>query len=318
MVAAVIYAFDPNASLALGALENTPDGTRTVDIELRSIHDGTTRLTAIDVINLPSGRKVDMSAIDAADSKRFDVKADAMLLCSNTGFEADAISKAKRKKIGLIAVLRQGDKRINATIEEQIYLRKITLVEPTTVTFERDKPFPDLDYTDDSLQYEGGSVIAWLRLKAAQIIIFNPMLERKVTAQFNLKKSTPFDVGNQKVMIHRWSITFHPHAQWLTQIVQLDAKAGIYDYVRGRMRLTTGSNSYTISGIDFDKATPLANPPEINDLGVGLLPGEIDTASIAIQGWTIAKGIKLANMDSLIVPQDLNPKTPKLIMQSSQ
>ena len=134
LVAAIIYAFEPTASLSVGALENTPDGARTVDIELRSIHDGKPTLTAIDIINLPLSRKADIATVDAADSKRSDIRADAMLLCSNTGFEVDAISKAKRKKIGLISVLRQGDKRINAVIEEEIYLREVRL-HPITFTY---------------------------------------------------------------------------------------------------------------------------------------------------------------------------------------
>jgi hypothetical protein len=94
--------------------------------------------------------------------------------------------------------------------------------------------------------------------------------------------------------------------------VQLDAKAGIYDYVRGRVRLAPGSNSYTISGINFETATPLSYTPEINEFGVGLSPGEIDTELVYVQGLTDA-GVR-ADLDSLMVPKDVNPRTPTLVM----
>jgi len=119
-------------------------------------------------------------------------------------------------------------------------------------------------------------------------------------------------------MIHRWSISFYPQTQWLTQIVRLDAKAGIYDYIRGRVRLAPGSNSYTITGVDFDKATPISNPPEMPELGVGLIPGEIDTALAYIQGLAITSRTKAAELDRLVVLEDLNPKTPTLLTPLSQ
>jgi hypothetical protein len=310
LVASVIYAFEPAASLSVGALESTPDGVRTVDVEIRAIHNGKPTLTAVDILNLPNGRRAGVTVVDAADSKRADIKADAMLLCSDTGFEPEAISKAKRKHIGLISILRQGDKRITAAIEEQIYLRKVTLVGPVNITFDRDKPLSELRYDENSLQYQGGSVTAWIEMKAAQIILLNPGLEKRVTAQFDLRTSMPFSIGGQQVMIHRWSITFQPQTQWLAQTVQFDAKAGIYDYVRGRIRLAPGSNSYTISGINFGKAAPLDYAPETGELGVGLIPGEVDTALVDIQGLAIPAGVKLADLDRLIVPEDLNPRAP--------
>jgi hypothetical protein len=189
------------------------------------------------------------------------------------------------------------------------------LVEPVTVTFDRDTTHQDLRYDESSLLYNGGSVIGWLRLRAAQIVVFNPSLQGPVVARFNLKQSALFSIGGQDVMIHSWSINFHPHTQWLKQTVQLDAKAGIYDYIRGRVRFTPGSNSYTISGIDFDKAIPLSYAPEMHEIGVGLMPGEIDAALVYVQGLAPAQGVKIADLDNLIVPNDLNPKNPQLLMQ---
>jgi hypothetical protein len=67
LVAAVIHAADPNATLAVGALVSTPDGIRTVDIEVRSANPP--MFTAIDIVELPDGQVAGVSVVDAADSK---------------------------------------------------------------------------------------------------------------------------------------------------------------------------------------------------------------------------------------------------------
>jgi len=103
-----------------------------------------------------------VEVVDAADSKKADIRVTAMLICSNTGFDSVAIAKAKRKKIGLISVLRQGDKRVKAIIEEEIYLRKID-INPLTFTY-NGSDLKDLNPNPYELTYNGGSVDAWFML----------------------------------------------------------------------------------------------------------------------------------------------------------
>jgi hypothetical protein len=306
LVGSVVYALDPHATLSVGNLVDTPDGVRTVDIELRSSgKDGAPLLTAIDVIDLPPGRKADITAVDAADSKRADIKADATLLCSNTGFQQDAISKAKRKNIGLISVLRQGDKRVKGVIEEEIYLRKID-INPVNITWNGDN-LQNLNPNPDVLEYKGGSVVAWLQLKASLIAGTNPELTFGITNTFNFKRPTDFYKNGKPITLRSMAVSFIPRVRWLSQTVQIDAQTGIYDYVRGRVMLTPGSNSYTIKGIDFDHATPLSTPPPIRALGVGLRPGEIDFALADVYGAP-AKGIEIAELDDIVRPEDLRLK----------
>ena len=303
LVASVTYAFDPHATLSVGNLVGTPDGIRTVDIEVRtSGKDGAPLLTAIDVIDLPSGRKVDIGAVDAADSKRSDIKADAMLLCSNTGFEPDAISKAKRKNIGLISILRQGDKRVKAIIEEEIYLRKIDIT-PVNITWNGDG-LQNLNPDPEVLDYNGGSVAAWLQLKASLVAGMNPELVASITDTFNLIKPTDFYKNGKRITLKSMAVSFTPRVQWLSQVVKLDAATGIYDYVRGRVLLAPGKNSYTISGIDFDHATPLSSPPPMRAVGIGLKPGGIDLILADVHGAP-TKETAIAKLDDIVRPEDL-------------
>jgi hypothetical protein len=304
LVASVIHAFDPHATISVGSLVDTPDGIRTVDIEVRSSSkDGAPFLTAIDIVDLPSGDKADITYVDAADSKRTDIKANAMLLCSNTGFEPDAISKAKRRKIGLISVLRQGDQRVKAIIEEEIYLRKVQL-DPFSATFNGNN-FQLLNGWAPA--YNGGLITDWLELEADLMAGLNPELTFQVKKDFNFKKPIYIYKDGKQITLTSMSVSFTPHVQWLSQTIQLDAKAGIYDYVRGRVRLAPGSNSYTISGIDFNHAKPLLFVPSFAELGVGLKPGELDFALSDISPGPLP-GTNIPHLDDLIRPEDLRLK----------
>jgi len=302
LVATVIHAFEPKADIKVGSWIAGPDGVRNVDIEVRSGVDGKRKLMVIKVVDLPGDRKAGVEVIDAFDSKRTDIQADIALVCSNTGFDSTAIRKAKRKGIVLISVLRQGDQRVKGIIEEEIYLRKIRL-DPMVTGYMGE---PQLPRQTHDLRYQGKSVDAWLQQQAALVVFAQPELSQEHTLKFNLKTPTEFEIKGRYVLIDWLYITFHPQTQWLSQTVGLDATTGIYDYLRGRVRLASGANSYTIKGINFDLATPLPTPPSLNDHGVGLLPGELDVCCVMVEGLNLPNGMEIPKLEDLVRPEDLN------------
>lgn len=315
LVAAVIHAFDPKAKLLVSASIEGPDGLRTVDIEVRSVVDGKQTLTAIDVVELPPAKKAGIETIDAADSKRTDINADNFLVCSNTGFDEAAIRKAKRKRIGVISVLRQGDQRVKAVIEEEIYLRKID-VAPITFTYDAatqkdGKRLRKLKPTLHALRYQDWSVDAWLQERIMEILVLNPYADKPIRVIFKLKQPSPFSINGQQIELKSISVTFHPKVQWLSQTVQIDATMGIYDYVRGRVRLAGGTQQYTLKDVNFDTAVPMASPPSISDLGVGLRPGEIDLGLMMLSGLNMSNQKSPSKFSELIRPEDLILKLPR-------
>jgi hypothetical protein len=310
LVGQVIHAFEPRAYISVAGAVLSPDGARTVDIQVWPINGGGGP-TVIDVIDRPDGRPVGIDAIDMAESKRRDVRAKAMLLCSNTGFDTLAIQKAKRTNIGLISVLKQGDKRIKGKILEEIYLRKINLGLPM-VEYEG-ATASDLDtlrqYVTGAhhVTYKGGSVAGWLQHRASMIVFDNPqVIWRPLIARFNLKEPTVFLVQGHQVTLRTLTIRFHPKVQWLSQLVALDAKNGIYDYLRGRVRLAGGPNSYVIEGVNFDTATPIPSPPPVSNVGVGLQPGEVDITLMMAEDIDLPKGRQIPRLEELVKPEDLS------------
>lgn len=304
LVAGVIGAFDPTAEIDQGPLLSTPDGRRTVDVAVRSSRGGTRTLIAVDILYLPNNHKGDIAAVDAADSKRADIKADTMLLCSNTGFESEAISKAKRKKIGLISIMRQGDKRIKAVIEEEVYLRKITIRNMKT-NFDGDFQRVKQQFNLWDLRYGNGSVNAWLLIATKNLLVIKPSFQHHVSLIFHMEQPVLADVNGAEVTLRSASVDFDQDIEWRSQVVKLEAKSGIYDYTHGRVLLTQGPNSYTISGLNFDTAKPITYQPPVDDLGVGMVPGQVDFRMAEVFAPELPKGTVIARMEPLIRPEDL-------------
>ena len=303
LVAATIHAFDPKSDIAVGALVATPDGTRKIDVQVRSSNS---RLTGIDIVDLPVGKKAGVEAVDAAHSKQADIKADAMIVCSNTGFDTLAIKKAKRMKIGLISVLRQGDQRIKALIEEVMYLRQVDL-NPISITYTGDKEKPSIA----DLKYQGEPVDTWLVFRAIRFATFNPTVDEPVEDTLALKNPTEFYHGDKRVTLRSFSIKFHPHVKWFSQTVQLDATTGIYDYLNGKVLLPLDGqmNAYVVKGINLETATPLSSPPDMSDFKGGLIPGEVSMQMIFFKNVPLGS-VKNYNpgrsaIDALVRPEDL-------------
>lgn len=310
LVVEVIHAFEPNAYMSVGGAVLGPDGARTVDIQVWPSSGAVRGPTIIDVIDHPDGQPVGVEVIDSADSKRRDVRANAMLLCSNTGFDALAVRKAKRANIGLISALKHGDQRVRGRIEEEVYLRKVK-VSPFTIEYEGSTADETeilrryLTSTHD-VTYTGGSVAKWLQERVMMIIMAHPKEEKPLKARFEFKSLTQFSVRGHQVVLRAVTIHFQPKVQWLSQTVTLDAKNGIYDYVRGRVKLSGGANSYVIGGVDFDKAKPISSPPEAPVPGVGLQRGEIDVSLMMVEGLDMPDGTQVAKLDDLVRPEDLS------------
>jgi len=136
----------------------------------------------------------------------------------------------------------------------------------------------------------------------------NPKLtDDRINATFAFKTPTMFDLNGKQIALKEIAVTFRAQVQWLAQTVQIDATEGIYDYVRGRARLTPGKNSYVIQGVDFNRARPLSSAPDAKDLGFGLIPGEIDFQLASVGGLALGETPnEAAELDDLIKPGDLS------------
>jgi hypothetical protein len=162
LVATMAKTFDPTADIKVGEWVEGPDGRLDMDVAIRGSMDGKPTLVVIECkdFDLTKSGKVGRPFIDALDSKRYDLQADAAFICSNSGFTKDALNKARRKGIGAISVLSATDSRVKVVIETEIYFRRVRLGE-RTITFHG----PDvrgLDIGLHELTYNGTAVDSWM------------------------------------------------------------------------------------------------------------------------------------------------------------
>jgi len=324
LVAEIIHAFEPRAHIVVGGAVIGPDGARSIDIQVWSAARQTSGPVALDVIDRPDGLPVGVDAVDTAHSRRDDINATAMLICSNTGFDDAALSKAKRTKIGLISVVSRGDTRVTGRIVEQIYLRKI---DPgginvrydglTAADGDRLRAMTDVR---EGLKYQGAPVLQWVFMRVSLALLANTMSpslmrdlkdDERITATFDFKTPTVFSAEGREVRLKRIAVEFRPKIQWLSQTVRLDATAAIYDYVRGKLRFAPGKQQYVIEGVNFETAVPIDAPPEAaTNFGIGLQPGEVDVRLIMLQNAKPPeppKGLErvFQELESRINPGDL-------------
>jgi hypothetical protein len=122
---------------------------------------------------------------------------------------------------------------------------------------------------------------------------------------YRLKRPTDFDLpGRRRTQLVKASISTDAKIEWMSQVVQLDATAAIYNYVNGRIQMS-GPTASVIRGVNWNTATPMAEPPPLEAVvAVGLQPGELDVSLAYFQHTPIgAKGSP--DIDALVEPADL-------------
>ncbi len=137
----VFSAMDQKSVVRHGQWVTGPDGRRELDVLVEGTVEGIPRRVLVECkdFNSRTTGPVGIGFIDALESKRRDLAADVSFICSNAGFTADAVRKAKRVGIGLIGVLRERDQRIRFQVKEEIYIRRVK-VETLTISLQTDPP----------------------------------------------------------------------------------------------------------------------------------------------------------------------------------
>ena len=93
LVAEVARVFDPGAVVTEGEWLSGPDGRLDMDVAIRGHINGQPVLVVIECkdFNLKTTGKVGREFVYALDSKRHDLGATVAIICSNSGFTADAL-----------------------------------------------------------------------------------------------------------------------------------------------------------------------------------------------------------------------------------
>jgi hypothetical protein len=128
-VAEVATSIFPNAVIEVGSWVDGPDGRRDLDVVVRP-EVGAPPLLYIECKDW--ARPIGIGIIDELESKRRDIGAGTAMICSNSGYTANALRKAARVNIPALAALIERDQRIRVEVEEMMYSPKIQLQQATS------------------------------------------------------------------------------------------------------------------------------------------------------------------------------------------
>ncbi len=265
VVSDVVREMDPSSIVRQGEWVEGPDGSRELDVIIEGAVDGVPRRIQIECRDYnPDSRRIGIAHLDALDSKHRDLEMDVSLLCSNAGFSADAIRKAKRLGIGLIGVLREGDPRIRYRIMDEIYFRRIDVVPQSadfTFDFEGSLP-PQGDLRCEEILYEGVPVIHWLKQRVQIYLSSNPVVRGIHSLRFRFKHPIDFTLPHGHALTNNIRVQFEISGRWIAQRVEIDATCGLYDWIHQTILMIPGPGKIAYKGVKFGEGgTPIAFPP---------------------------------------------------------
>jgi len=307
-VAAVVQAIDPQAIVRQGTWIDGPDGRRDRDVSIEGTVDDVPYSALIECkdYDRTTTGPVGIAVVDALDSKRRDCASDIAIICSNAGFTDPAIRKAQRVGIVLIGVFRQDDGRIRHQLFDHVYFRRLK-IDHLGFRLEHVHEGTTRNCTDISATFQGRPVANWLCHWSRSIIMSNPIGGGHYTGLFEFKRPTAFDVaGGSSFVATQMFAELILSGGWFEQSAIIDGTAGVYDFVRRRVRVGAGPYQVHLKDMDVTKGTPIDYPPGAEvDISAGLARGEVWLQLLYLQDANCHEPIP--PLEDLIVERDLDP-----------
>lgn len=306
-VAEVVKAIDPSATVLQGQWVDGPDGRRDRDVSISGTVDGAayTALVECKDYDRESTGPVGIAVVDALDSKRRDLKVDIAIICSNAGFTEPAARKARRVGIVLIGVFRQSDGRIRHQLIDQVYFRRLK-IEHLGFRLENIEHGTRREYADASATFQGIPVANWICHRAFESIVLNPITAGHYAGTFEFKQPVQFTLadGGNFIATQLFS-EFILSGGWFVQSATIDGTAGVYDFLRRRVRVGVGPFQMHLKGMDLTRGDPIDFPPtaELDSLQ-GCALGDVWLQLLYLQDANCYEPVP--PLDDLIVERDLN------------
>ncbi len=316
VVAEVLRAMDPGATVQHGQWVQGPDGHRELDVHIIGTYQGQQRRVLIECKDFSptSTGPVGIGHVDALESKTRDLGFHFAAVCSNAGFTEGAVRKASRVGIGLISVMKKGDERIRFAVSEEIYTRKIRVTD-LKVTLEGPAAISLEGVKVEDILFDGAPVGNWVTRRAGDIITFNPIVAGPYTARYPFTQPLEFALPSGAVAVSQLTFRMTITGGWFAHQVTLDATHGIYDWLRHRIRLAPGPSQFFIQGVDVNAGTPIEQPPtrELEQF-LKITPGEVTIGLLLISGLEPREPVP--DIDKYVRPDDLAPFIPNLPPES--
>jgi Restriction endonuclease len=295
----------PSAKIECGKWVVGPDGRRELDVYIEDHPDGRVVRGIVECkdFNPQTTGPVGIGYVDALESKRLDIGCDFSMICSNAGFTADAIRKARRVGIGLIGAMRAGDSRIRFDVIEEVYSRRIKINAAQIRLFLTDgqPPLPnDNSLMAESFTIDGRSVDRWFNIRFAQILSRYPIVRGNISDYCNLKTPLVIQYPGGQVQVNKIGMDYEFEGAWFAHTVRIEATSGIYNWVRRRTKIASGQLKF--DGLDLFGGSWIESQPVFDKYP--LQPNEVDMAPIAFKHSFDCENPAL--LDAHVIPEDMS------------
>jgi len=263
IVADVMGALHPGASIEIGEWVEGPDGEREVDVAIRGVIDGQIMFILVECKDWK--RPVDVKAIDELDSKRTDLGADRTMLASNSGFSSMALRKAERKSIGCVAALAGGNDKVRFRAGKVLFA-KARGVKRYASRFLTPQEFNASHVAIEDITYQGLNLTAWLREKSLRLTKENEDAPG-IMYEVAFSREAQFRKGEEVVPLLGVQVFMECDNSWVCQEVQQDVSLGTFDFLKSAV-MVPPNQSWSII-LDQQAWKPLPEdiaPPDFTSL----------------------------------------------------
>lgn len=256
LAALVAKTLDPDAVIRTGTWVEGPDGGREVDVEVRGTVDGAPHFVLIECKDWGK-RRVDIQEIDKLDSKRRDLGADAVVICSNSGFSKKALRKAARTGIDAVSIVAAGNRRVRAVLEREVIAKRLSVDNFTMRVFATPECAGLITDGWDlkSLRYAGRPVWNWFASQSRELLRDHEG-EAEINLSGALDPNAEFDLGGTPVHLRGFKARLRCSRTWVSQIVRENVTLGYYDHIKRKVTVPD-KQTYTLEDIDRDGWTEL-------------------------------------------------------------
>lgn len=239
IVGAVQQALDAGAKVTTGEWIKTKYGRRDRDVYVVGAVNGDPHTVLIECKDWSDPVGIDV--VEQLDTKRrHSVKADAVLICSNSGFTKPAILLATDLGIGLISALKAGDDRIRYMALTEFIAKRLS-VESWTLWTEADPgvPIPD----PRLVLFKGLPVVNWFS-PISKTLIQKHEDAKLIQVIYTLKGKQEFTVSGSSFLLDKFGFGLRFKKSWYSQLVRQDVTLGEYDHLKRCVRIPSGQGCW--------------------------------------------------------------------------
>lgn len=248
IVGLVRQALDPCDVVKTGQWIEGPDGERDLDVEVRGMRDGKEQFILIECKDWK--RKVGIGVVDALESKRHDLGADAAAIYSNSGFTEPALRKANRVGIRAFSALRAGDERIKFVVSREVVATAIAVENYSIRIFATSDPglvFPN-NWKPTDVKYDGLPLVNFLRDESLQILKQHGR-SSTITVSYVFNEPGPFYIADRQIELEALQVTMKCSEKYVSQAVQENVTLGHYDFFNGTVAIPA-QQAYIVGAFD--------------------------------------------------------------------